>query len=182
MVRTCPVLAGILSLISLTGCGATANQELMTYLAVIDSVSVEVMKSVSLNSPQGANVCFGSTFWPEGKAALPSQLLDALTEKGWALYDPGVPPDPNTFLVFVSKPRFEGEEQFIAAGYMVWEVVRDEVTVWSDHMEYEVRCQRNSCRVSKALGGAHSDFASASVEDFMARERGECAGSVPSLR
>jgi len=176
------ILTGVFAFSSLAGCRGKANPELDTYLAVVDSVSEEVKRSVSLNSPQGANVCFASTFWPGGKKALPGQLLDALTEQGWALYDPGDPPDTETFLVFVSEPRFEGEEQFIAAGYQVWEVFRDEVIVWGDHWEYGVECHRDSCRVTGVFGGTHSDFASSTIEEFTAKERGDCNGSVPSLR
>jgi hypothetical protein len=180
MSRLFGVLIWTLVLPVLSGCRGTEHAELNAYLAVVDSVSEKVIASVVLNAPEGANVCFASTFWP-GNEALPGQLQNELTDRGWTLYDPGILPSPGTWLVFVSQPASADEGQMVAAGYQVWQAWRDEVTGWGDYWDFRMECRRNSCSITEAYGKNHYDLSSTSIEEYMAKETGVCAGSVPGL-
>lgn len=163
----------------LASCGTREDVELRAYLTAIDSVSVEVAKAIALNRPGGANVCFASDFFLLEGVLLPQQLQQALHERGWELYDSDLPPDTGTFLVFVSQPQFEGDLRLIAAGYHTVERYKDEIAAWGDYWDYRLRCQGDSCWSTEVSGGNHYDTEPISVEEFLARGRGKCTGTVP---
>jgi hypothetical protein len=145
----------------------------------VDSVRGEALGAISLNFPEGVGVCFASVFWPEETNPLPGSLKEGLVFGGWTLYDPRVPPDPPAVLVFVSEPWSTEGESTIAAGYQVWELGEEEVVVWGDQWDFRLECRRGRCSIARAPGGSHYDVRPVPVDEYMARERGVCSGSVP---
>jgi hypothetical protein len=179
MGRLIQLVSGLILLPALAGCHGPNPPEAAAYLAAVESVVERTTESVSLNFPAGASVCFASTFWPEGKKALPDYLQHELIRRGWTLFDTGLAPSPNTVLVFVSEPTPPDEQPTIAVGYQVWQLHGDEVDVWGDQWDFRMNCQQHPCSVTETPGGSHYHAASTPVAEYLVREGGNCSGSIP---
>jgi len=174
------LLVAALVLVTVTGCKLTADPELEAYLTVAESLSGKVVEAWLRESPEGANLCFSSRFFFQDEVFLPQTLQAELREADWDLYNPELPPDGTTYLVFLSERQGKGKDWIVSGGYQVFEVLEDEVDAWGDDWEFRIRCFGGYCRVRETPAKTHSDFASVPTDEFLATEKGKCSGSFRS--
>lgn len=94
-------MAGVLlvgGLPALPGCRGDEARELEAYRTVAGAISDEVRESMTLNLGKEGSACFSSCFFPHGQTKLPNDLLAALKEDGWTLYDSSLPTDEHSRL------------------------------------------------------------------------------------
>lgn len=150
-----------------TSSSALGRRELDAYLTVIESVGH--------NLPDTITPCFRSTFWHGGDTPVDPELLQALQERGWAIFHPASPADLGNLVVHVREVAPDETSLLIFAGFSAMNIGEKYVTWWSPFWSFRVDCQVASCRILEPIGEGHGDGPTMPTEEFRATKTGTCA-------